>query len=714
MPMLFSCVSHSLRRPATIRLTTWFDSPIQFHRLCPSIRSFSATIPHLERHKSNRHKLQIGFTSLSTNLPFSQNKTLESTEISRNQVHDAPKLDPRASIMLTALRGGVSAMDCPAPPLLDVSGSLSSPSCWISNRQGEIDMVNSLEAAWATLVEEDDGEAMAALYSDGSAVSITTRLGYRAAVSARGVDEDEKEKEGKFLGDSRIGVLDTGTASVDGDSEWATPPVALVHNLSQDYVLHSLRTSPLVQKFKLGSNGIRKVNIVSLAHNPESLISAYLVAQNEQASSDENGTLMEHAHKHMKRCLTSAFIGYEIAVKEGLIDGYGVDSNGLSLPNDHDMHYGWRDVLECAADAYLHVYGQENNGRSSLTVIRMPGNLLETRGLEVADEIHSFFGDSEEGLSDDPNLPDIEQRRRLRPMRQFLPESIEVNITRPLTAFPYGGTGWEPNASPGLTENSGAPPLFLEKRGADGKRIDSTHPIRILDYKVDSGPLGQVPHEDWTNYHYNHHGLRPSLYQGVMNAALSHFDADSILEASKERELTVEERETLDGCKLLRDMIHDLDANLDTMKSFAAYEEYLVNVAVPLLYGSFEELDEDSTSVLQAFFTVHGTAVRMVVARWTRELLLGGWRRVDSQDEDQTGSHEWDTNREENIANLWQRLGLGKFPGGYKIPEDVTLQEFSLKHLIDEESVRGIVVGCSRPDHVLEAIKAADSTYKQM
>ena len=202
------------------------------------------------------------------------------------------------------------------------------------------------------------------------------------------------------------------------------------------------------------------------------------------------------------------------------------------------------------------------------------------------------------------------------------------------------------------------------------------------------------------------------MHQGVMNAALSHFDADSILEASKERELTVEERETLDGCKLLRDMIHDLDANLDTMKSFAAYEEYLVNVAVPLLYGSFEELDEDSSSVLQAFFTVHGTAVRMVVARWTRELLLGGWKRVDSQDDEQNGSHEWDTNREENIANLWQRLGLGKFPGGYKIPEDVTLQEFSLKHLIDEESIGGIVVGCSRPDHVVEAIKAAEGTEK--
>ena len=608
--------------------------------------------------------------------------------------------------MLTALRGGVSAMDCPAPPLLDGSGSFNSPSCWIANRQSEIDTANSLDVAWKALEEEDDGEAMAALYPEGAAVTITTRLGYRAAVSAQGVDDDEKEMEGKFEGDAKVGVLDSGTESSEEDKEWTRPPVALVHNLSQEYVLHSLRTSPLVERYKLDGSEKRKVAIISLAHNPETQISAYLVS----ADKNNTGTQMKRSHEHMKQSLTSAFVGYEMAVKEGLIDGYGVDSNGLSLPKDHDMYYGWRDVLECAADAYLQVYGPETDGSSSLRVIRMPGNLLETRGLEIAQEIHSFFGDSEEGLSDDQKLPDVDQRRKLRQMRQFLPQSIDVNVTRPLTAFPYGGTGWEPNSSPGLTESSGAPPLFLEKRDADGKKIDSTHPIRILDYRVESGPMGQVPHQEWTNYHYNHHGLRPSLYQGILNAALSHFDADSILEASKERELTVEERETLDGCKLLRDMIHDLDASLDTMKSFAAYEEYLVNVAVPLLYGSFEELDEESAALLQAFFAVHGTAVRMVVARWTRELLLGGWKTVEHKEEGRETTHEWDTDKEENMANLWQRLGLGQFPGGYKIPEDVTLQDFSLKYLLDDESIRGIVVGCSRPDHVLEALKAADST----
>ncbi|KAL7481293.1 hypothetical protein ACHAW6_006972 [Cyclotella cf. meneghiniana] len=706
-----------------------------FHPVHPSARNshrlFSTTAPHLhQRNELTRHKLHIGFTSLSTTLPFSSPESASDNS-------NATTLDPRSSIMLTALRGGVSALDCPAPPLLDGTGTIGGESCWAANRQSEIVTADALDRAWGALLEEDDGEAMRVLRSGeeegGAGVTITCRLGYRAAVvpsrETEGREADAREMEGAFEGDARVGVLDPGSVVEDGDEaggEWVKPPVALVHNLSEEYVLHSLRTSPLVQRYKLnGSTNLttnkRKIQIVSLAHNPETQISAHLVSkQSLEPDSDKDNSLtpLQRARQHMKQCLTSAFIGYEKAVKEGLIDAYGLDSNGLSLPKHHDMYFGWRDVLECAADAYLELNGKDCNGRSSLRVIRLPGNLLETRGLNVARNICSFFGgcdasSQEEGLpsADDPNDPNFQQKRKLRQLRSILPESIEVHVTRPFTAFPYGGTGWEPNSSPGLTESSGAPPLFLERRDADGKKIDAKHPIRILDYRVESGPLGEEPFLDWTNHHYSHHGPRPSMYQAVLNAALSHFDADSILEASKERELTVEERETLDGCKLLRDMIHDLDTNLDIMKSFAAYEEYLINVAVPLLYGSFEELDEESSGVLQNFFAVHGMAVRMVVARWTREMILGGWKRVNSEEE-KVNSHVWDKEKEREVAKQWQSLGLGEFSGGYKIPEDETLQEFSLKKLLNDEAIRGIVVGCSRPDHVLEALRAADSSKK--
>lgn len=648
--------------------------------------------------------------------------------------------------MLTALRGGVASFDCPAPPLIEkniTSSDKDGTMCWMANRQSEVNIGNAFDQAWEALLEEDDSDALNVTAGEGSAATITTRLGYRSAIVLSEADAkdakddttitDCQEREGKFHGDTRVNVLFPGKAADEDneDNSSSQPAVALVHNLSQEYVLHSLRSSPLFEKFKLNeeetNNGNNKrVSLISLAHNPESQIAAYLMNNYHQESKPQ---LLQNARSYMKEALKSAFIGYEIAVTEGLIDGYGVDSNGLSLQPNHDMHLSWRDVLECAADAYLEVHGSEGSTgtTSSLKTIRLPGNVLETRGLKVANEIRSFFGDeetptSEEGLptfTEDQSDPLVQQRQKLRKMRKILPKSVEVYVTRPLTAYPHGGTGWD-QSSPGLSESGGgisAPPAFLngDNNGSstetDGKKIDAKHPVRILDYQVESGPIGQPGELSWTNLHYKQNGPRPSAYQPILNAVLSHFDADAILEASLERELTVEERETLEGCKLIRDMVHDLDTSLDTMKSFAAYEEYLVNVAVPLIYGSFEELDEESAGMLQLFFRVHGMAVRMVVSRWTREMLMGGYTNVVPIDDDKVSSTtKIDKDQEEKMEKIRQILGFGDLKGGYNIPDDMTLQEFALKNLLDERAVRGVVVGCSRPDHVLEAVRAADTS----
>jgi len=648
--------------------------------------------------------------------------------------------------MLTALRGGVSSFDCPAPPLIEKniqSSCKDGTMCWMANRQSEVNIGNAFDQAWEALLEEDDGEALNVTTGEGSAATITCRLGYRAAVVLSEKDandakddtaiNDFQEREGKFHGDTRVNVLFAGKAAdVDNeDNSSSQPAVVLVHNLSQEYVLHSLRTSPLFEKYKdTETNDNKRVSLISLAHNPETQIAAYLMNNHHQESKTK---LLQNARVYMKEALKAAFIGYEIAVTEGLIDGYGVDSNGLSLQPNHDMHLSWRDILECSVDAYLEVHGSENSNErtSSLKTIRLPGNVLETRGVEVANEICSFFGtcgnngegnnSSEEGLptfTEDQSDPLVQQRQKLRKMRCILPSSVEVYVTRPLTAYPHGGTGWD-QSSPGLSESGGGfstPPAFLNgdngsSTESDGKKIDAKHPVRILDYQVESGPIGQPGELSWTNLHYKEYGPRPSAYQPILNAVLSHFDADAILEASLERELTVEERETLDGCKLIRDMVHDLDASLDTMKSFAAYEEYLVNVAVPLIYGSFEELDEESAGMLQLFFRVHGMAVRMVVSRWTREMLMGGWTSIDPVDEQKISTTiELDKDQEEKMVKIRQILGFGELKGGYNIPDSTTLQEFALKNLLDENAVKGVVVGCSRPEHVLEAVRAADTS----
>ena len=609
--------------------------------------------------------MHVGFaSSLFDSPPLKSNDGESST--------DAPIIEA----MLTAIRSGVSNFDCPAPP----SPMNEGVTCWRANRESEVRIITALEHALEK--STNDGTNRCQL-----GVSLTSRLGYRSALISSSIDgrskmaevddNNRREAEGTFDGDSRAGTT-------------TTEHVALVHNLSEDYVLHSLQTSPLVQKYRDNDNissRDKTIQLVSLAHNPETQIAAFL-------SSNPTATI-ESARAHMKQRLTSAFVGYEIAVDRGWIDTYGVDSNGLVLPNSHDMHINWRDVLECAAEAYLEasvrcgddnsaIFDRDGRGRSSCMVIRLPGNLLETRGLMVAKEIRSFLS----AVADDSDKGPLSDE--LQRIRDALPGSVDVIMTRPLSAYPHGGTGWGSNSEGGSSHN-----------------VDASNPIRLVDYHVDPiievESTGNQPTQIWTNEHYSKYGVRPVAYQSILNTALSHFDADEILEVSRDRELTVEERETLDGCKLLRDLIHDLDASLDSTRSFDAYEAHLINVAVPLIHGTFEELDEESARILQLFFRAHGMAARLAVARWTRDMVLAGWKTKKDGDKSKK-----DPEKETEISHLWKTLGFDNFDGGYDLPDDITLQEFALKQLLKDEAVRGVVIGCSNHEHVSEAIRAAD------
>ncbi|KAL7435563.1 hypothetical protein ACHAXH_006900, partial [Discostella pseudostelligera] len=623
--------------------------------------------------------------------------------------------------------------------------------CWHANRKSERQVASALQLALDTVLSKEDTHG-----EQTDVVTLTSRLGYRSAIidnsnsniiheandaTTTTIDDknnlDLQEREGKFVGDAQVGILSTGgrsnytdyrnsssSSTSPSSSSHQHPSVAIVHNLSSEYVLHSLRTSPLVQVRQYLSSspsskgGGSKIQLISLAHNPETQIAAYLI-QHQQQSGAKNTTLLQQARSRMKQSLTSAFIGYELAVKDGLIDGYGVDSNGLSLPSHHTMHLCWIDVLDCAVGAYVQVHGDHNgnrggistenagttsiSGRSSLKIIRLPGNLLETRGLDVADKIRLFFStgrtEDDDGIAAETTEDD--RLQKLQQYRHLLPTSVDVYVTRPTTAYPHGGGA----------NGSGSD-------GVDGKHVDTKYPVLIQDYHLieedaeTSSGVGasSTPLMNWTNEYYNKYGLRPTSYQSILNTTLSHFDADSILEASQSRQLTVEERETLDGCKLLRDMIHDLDVSVDDMKSFAAYEEYLMNVAVPLIYGSFEGLDEESASRLQIFLRVHGMAARLVVARWTRELLLAGWRRRRKNADNDDSVWEKNTVEEEKMSRVWKSLGFGNDNNnpnrqlGYKVPEDIKLQEFAIRQLLENNSLSGVVVDCLSPEEVLEAL----------
>ena len=115
-------------------------------------------------------------------------------------------------------------------------------------------------------------------------------------------------------------------------------------------------------------------------------------------------------------------------------------------------------------------------------------------------------------------------------------------------------------------------------------------PISLVDYPI--------PTSDGVVYTHEMQGP-PVVYQQALNLALGHFDGTQLLEQQSERKLTTEERETLEGCKLLQSVLHDLDVGLEHVSSFAAYEEDLYQKVIPTLYGRFEELDEESSRILQ-------------------------------------------------------------------------------------------------------------------
>ena len=695
------------------------------------------------------------------------------------------------SVLSTAIRHGIRLFDIP-PSFEEYetmsSSSSASPSssvdvnnvvagnagstCYHANRKSERQVVTACQSILESLFSDQEekvvNNASEEEIADDGIVTLTSRLGYRSAIistipsspetndtiastSIMGDNDntnlDMQEQEGTFIGDAQVGILFAGRGQgsnneydLPSSSSTDHPSVAIVHNLSSEHVLHSLRTSPLVQWRRHSS----KIRLISLAHNPETQMAAYLIQRQQAGANSNHSTLLTEARSHMKQALTSSFIGYELAVKEDLIDGYGIDSNGLSLPLHHNMHICWKDVLECAVDAYVQVHGDRSHSgssgaedddgpsgsattttqRSSLKMIRLPGNLLETRGLDVAEKIRTFFT-ANHNCNDDNGIESSRTLRKLQQYRHILPTSVDVYITRPTTAYPHGGGSNNAN-------NIGANDAY----GVNGRSVDAKHPVLIQDYQIitdveessrttSSSSSTTNPTKSmtmWTNEYYNAYGLRPTTYQSVLNATLSHFDADSILEASQSRQLTVEERETLDGCKLLRDMIHDLDVSVDDMKSFAAYEEYLMNVAVPLIYGSFEGLDEESASRLQEFLRVHGMTARLVVARWTREMLLAGWRRrrrVNGEKENGDDDIDWEKNpdEEEKILQVWKSLGFGNDDInnhgqllGYKVPEDMPLQEFAVRHLLENTALGGVVLDCSSPEHVLEATRAANST----
>ena len=60
-------------------------------------------------------------------------------------------------------------------------------------------------------------------------------------------------------------------------------------------------------------------------------------------------------------------------------------------------------------------------------------------------------------------------------------------------------------------------------------------------------------------------------------------------------ELSVEEKETLEGCNLLQSIVTDLDHNLLQFSSLSSYEEHLSTAVIPTIHSTFEEVSNSTT-----------------------------------------------------------------------------------------------------------------------
>mmetsp|Transcript_32830 Transcript_32830/g.37778 ORF Transcript_32830/g.37778 Transcript_32830/m.37778 type:complete len:586 (+) Transcript_32830:53-1810(+) len=463
-----------------------------------------------------------------------------------------------------------------------------------------------------------------------SPITITARLGYRnlvvgddggklgegATTTTNGETDSSSlstQHEGSMPGDVILTHPEEGENDASSTATYDTPN-NVVHNLSADYILQAVQSSPLLELLEM-----ENLKLIFLLHNSEVQVVDLL-------KEDPTATI-EARRKFIQQRWTPAMETLQEYSTTSNHDNsknifsFGVCSNGIGIPkNDNHPMYLDADLIVQAANDY-----------DQFTMVQLPANLLETYGWEMARKIKADAS------------------------------AVDVVAMRPLTCYPDLGTG-------------------------------SKYPFRLVDYALptlEEGSVGDVcdntpisagsgmTSECYTN---DMSGI-PIIYQMTLQAAMSHFDAEELLEIKQERELTMEERETLDGCKLMQSMIHDLDNQLDDVRSFAAHEDELYARIIPLIHDTFELMDDKTSDVLQAYFAAYAVAVRYAIAKKTREVLREG--------------------EKENSSGI-------TYPD---IPQSMPLQEYALRHMLSEKCFDRIVIGASTMQdfqHQTELMEAID------
>jgi len=223
---------------------------------------------------------------------------------------------------------------------------------------------------------------------------------------------------------------------------------------------------------------------------------------------------------------------------------------------------------------------------------------------------------------------------------------LEVHAIRPLTCYPERGTG-------------------------------TGNPFILADYRLPAS----MDDKEWV--WSNEMEGPPEVYEAALKNAMAHFDAEEILQAKQQgQELTAEQRETLDGCKLLQSLLHDVDLGLEKVRSFSAHKQELYEKIIPLIHDTFEGYDEETAGALQNFFAAYGMAVRYAIASNTRKLLMEGE----------------------------EKEGVPTYPD---LPPEMRLQEYGLRFLLKEPAIDKIIIGWSQPDQIEEVLDVAERALSE-
>ena len=207
--------------------------------------------------------------------------------------------------------------------------------------------------------------------------------------------------------------------------------------------------------------------------------------------------------------------------------------------------------------------------------------------------------------------------------------------TRPLTPHPDGGAG-------------------------------DSHPFKLLDYEL------TAPDSSKTSTHLLPPGYVEPSYRPALALALGHFDADSLADrvASGEK-LSEEEEGTLEGAGILQGLLKRVDGELKSLRSMAAYDAMLAKEIVPVIQSTFEELDEETSTLLSSYFAASGSSARILTAQRTRTLVTSG------------GDGGGDTVK-------------------HAVPEGMAMQEYAIRWAMEREGVGGVSVGMPRVEIVEE------------